>query len=169
MNNNRTRRNRQTLASRFFRKANNSNSSNNNSNIPNRFEFLPANGYVKRGSRNLTFKNVRQVRTIPQEGKSISANVFRPTVQSRTRRHIGKLRNHPAPLPMRVTSAIASKLLANAHEASNTYKEMAVYINTANISPYFPEDTSQANILRHTPEIRQKAKTKLQQFYKNVA
>ncbi len=175
--NNQTRKNKKTLASRFFTKGNNSNSnSNNNSNSNkananeslNRLEMLRPNGYVNNGSRRLRFRGVRRVRNIPKEGKSIPASAFVPASKTRTRRHIGALTNHPAPLTERFTSSVASRLLANAHEKSNSFPQMAAYIQSANLSTYFTPAFPPHLKEKLTPKIKEKAATKLIRSYRNL-
>jgi hypothetical protein len=174
--NNQTRKNKKTLASRFFRRGNNSNSnSNNNSNNANnaneplnRLEMLRPNGYVNNGSRTLRFRGVRRVRNIPQEGKSIPASAFVPASKTKTRRHIGALASHPAPLTNRFTSSAASQLLADAHAKSNSFSQMATYIQKANLSKYLPLDLPQHFKEKLAPKIKEKATTKLIRSYRNL-
>lgn len=177
--NNQTRKNKKTLASRFFRRGNNSNSNNSNNNNANanannvneplnRLEMLRPNGYVNNGSRTIKFKGVRRVRNIEQEGKSIPASAFVPASKTRTRRHIGALTNHPAPLTERFTSSVASRLLANAHEKSNSFPQMAAYIQSANLSTYFTPAFTPHLKEKLTPKIKEKATTKLTRSYRNL-
>jgi hypothetical protein len=174
--NNQTRKNKKTLASRFFKRGNNSNSNNNSNNNANgnvneplnRLEMLRPNGYVNNGSRTIKFKGVRRVRNIEQEGKSIPASAFVPASKTRTRRHIGALASHPAPLTNRFTSTAASQLLADAHANSNSFPQMAAYIQTANLSKYLPSNLPPHFKEKLKPKIKEKATTKLTRSYRNL-
>ena len=130
--------------------------------------MLRPDGYVNNGSRTLRFRGVRRVRNIPQEGKSIPASAFVPASKTRTRRHIGALTSHPAPLTNRFTSSAASQLLADAHAKSNSFSQMATYIQKANLSKYLPLDLPQHFKEKLAPKIKEKATTKLIRSYRNL-
>ncbi len=130
--------------------------------------MLRPNDYVNNGSRTLRFRGVRRVRNIPQEGKSIPASAFVPASKTRTRRHIGALTNHPAPLTNRFTSSAASQLLADAHAKSNNFSQMAAYIQSTNLSTYFPPAFPQHLKEKLTPKIKEKATIKLTRSYRNL-
>lgn len=135
----------------------------------NRLEFLPANGYIPNAKRRIKFKGTRRVRNIEKEGRSIPASVFRKTMKTRTRRHIGNLMLHPAPPTERLSSMIASQLLANAHANSNSYQQMSAYINKSNLDKYFPKGIPKHIMNKQIPVIKQKAIAKLNRSYTNLA
>lgn len=179
---NQTRKNKQTLASRFFRPGNNSNSSsnnqirnkniyNNNANILNRLEIIPEHTnknnsrFEEKTPRTITFKKIRRVRNIPQEGKSIPVS---NSMNTKTRKYIGALTNSPNPLTQRFTSELASRLLADAHAKSNTYAQMSAYIESANLSTYYPNKFPKSLINKQIPVIKKKAFQKLNRSYTNL-
>lgn len=166
-------RNQSVKNSKFFRRGNNSSSSNNNSsnnssNSLNRLEFLSANGYINNGSRTIKFKNTRRVRNIEKKGRSIPASVFRQTMKTRTRKHIGSINSHPIPVTNRFISKTASQLLANAHAASNTYQQMSSYINKSNMTKYYPKGFPKQLMNKQIPLIKEIAFYKLNRSYSNL-
>ena len=119
--------------------------------------------------RRIKFKGTRRVRNIEKEGRSIPASVFRKSMKTRTRRHIGNLMFHPAPPTERLSSTIASQLLANAHANSNSYQQMSAYINKSNLAKYFPKGIPKPLMNKQIPIIKQKAFIKLNRSYANLA
>ena len=76
---------------------------------------------------------------------------------------------HPAPPTERLSSMIASQLLANAHANSNSYQQMSAYINKSNLDKYFPKGIPKHIMNKQIPVIKQKAFTKLNRSYANLA
>lgn len=75
--------------------------------------------------RRLQIHPTRRVRNIPSEGKSRSNYRGHRT---KTRKHLGAINQHPTNANIRAQKMQAAKLLADAHNSSNSFNGMVRYV-----------------------------------------